>query len=333
MITYIAEIHKSVINNNYYLENSSRLQASFIMDVLTMKNICPAGKQAIIWFMLTVCIFFISFFSGSLLGFTSEIWALTYWGPSLYFCLLNFILRYAYKGFLYEVSIRAAFLGAVFTIGLYLSTFEDGIKVFGLYTMVLSMFHFSEFMSVALTNPRTLTIDSYILNHSVQYGVAAVTSWIEWAIEYYFFPGMKTYFWLSSIGVIMCIGGEILRKSAMFTAKTNFNHTVQFVKRVDHRLVTHGVYSLCRHPSYVGWFYWSVGTQFILLNPFCLIIYTLASWMFFRERVYAEELTLLTFFGPAYEVYQSKVSTGLPFIQGYVPENTGQFVKEDHWSY
>lgn len=73
--------------------------------------------------------------------------------------------------------------------------------------------------------------------------------------------------------------------------------------------------------------------QITLLNPVCVIIYTLASWTFFRERVYAEELTLLTFFGPQYVEYQKKVGTGLPYIMGYIPENTGQNVKDDHWSY
>lgn len=298
-----------------------------------MKNICPAGKQALICFFLSIFVFTISFFSGSILGFSSELWALTYWGPALYFCLFNFILRYCYKGFMYEVSLRSAFLGAAFSLGIFLSTFENGWKVFGLYTMILSFFHFSEFVSVALTNPRTLSVNSFILNHSIQYGVAAVASWIEWGVEYYFFPNMKTYFWVSAVGVAMCVTGELLRKSAMFTAKTNFNHTVQFVKRPDHQLVTHGVYSICRHPSYVGWFYWSIGTQITLLNPLCIIIYGLASWMFFRERVYAEELTLLTFFGPQYVEYQKKVGTGLPYILGYIPENTAQNLKDEHWSY
>lgn len=88
-----------------------------------------------------------------------------------------------------QVSIRSAFLGAAFATGVYIATFEDGLRVFGLYTMCLSMFHFSEFMSVALTNPKTLTVDSFILNHSVQYGLAAVASWMEFAVEYNFFPG------------------------------------------------------------------------------------------------------------------------------------------------
>ncbi|KAJ0176380.1 hypothetical protein K1T71_007559 [Dendrolimus kikuchii] len=300
------------------------------MDMLMLKNLCPAGKQALTCFLLSASIFTISFFSGSVLGYSAELWALKYWGPALYFCLFNFILRYCYNGFIYEVSIRSAFLGAVFATGLYISTLDDGWKVFGLYTMVLTMFHFTEFLSVAWTNPSTLTIDSFILNHSVQYGLAAVASWIEWAVEYYFFPGMKTYFWLSWMGVLMCICGELMRKSAMFTAKTNFTHTVQFVKKRDHELVTHGVYSICRHPSYVGWFYWSIGTQITLLNPICLVIYALASWTFFRERVYAEELTLLTFFGRHYVEYQKKVPTGLPLIKerGEIHTDAHDVIKE-----
>lgn len=80
----------------------------------------------------------------------------------------------------------------MFATGFYFATFDDSCHVFGLYAMAFSMFHFSEFLSVALTNPRTLTIDSFILNHSVQYWVAAVGSWIEAAVENYFFPSKYT---------------------------------------------------------------------------------------------------------------------------------------------
>lgn len=66
---------------------------------------------------------------------------------------------------------------------------------------------------------------------------------------------------ISLFGFSMCVFGEVLRKAAMITAKTNFNHIVQTEKEAGHELVTHGVYSLCRHPSYVGWFYWCIGTQ------------------------------------------------------------------------
>ena len=86
----------------------------------------------------------------------------------------------------------------------------------------------------------------------------------------------------------------------------------------DHKLVTEGVYRLFRHPSYVGWFYWSVGTQLLLANPVCTIGYTMASWKFFNERIEYEELNLISFFGQDYIDYQRRVGTGLPFIEGYV---------------
>lgn len=59
----------------------------------------------------------------------------------------------------------------------------------------------------------------------------------------------------------MVLCGEGLRKAAMLTAGSNFNHIVQNEKAQSHVLVTSGVYAYFRHPSYVGWFYWSTGTQ------------------------------------------------------------------------
>ena len=47
----------------------------------------------------------------------------------------------------------------------------------------------------------------------------------------------------------------------MIHAGRNFNHLVQSTKSETHELVTSGIYAWSRHPSYVGWFLWSVGTQ------------------------------------------------------------------------
>ena len=88
-------------------------------------------------------------------------------------------------------------------------------------------------------------------------------------------------------------------------------------KREDHVLVTSGVFSYVRHPSYVGWFLWSLGTQVVLLNPICFVLYTGVTWTFFNERIYAEEYLLLRFFGNAYSDYQAKVPAGIPFIRGF----------------
>ena len=161
--------------------------------------------------------------------------------------------------------------------------------------------------------------DSFLLNHSPAYHLAAIASWSEYALETLYLPTWKpTMLALTYLGVAMCLGGEVLRKSAMFEAGKNFNHIVQDNKDPEHKLITSGVFGLYRHPSYVGWFYWSIGTQLILRNPFCTVAYALASWTFFKERIVYEEWTLLRFFGREYEEYKKKVpTTGLPFIEGF----------------
>lgn len=72
---------------------------------------------------------------------------------------------------------------------------------------------------------------------------------------------LKQLKWVSLLGLLMVLCGDILRKAAMLTAGSNFNHIVQNEKARSHVLVTSGVYSFFRHPSYVGWFYWCTGTQ------------------------------------------------------------------------
>jgi len=57
--------------------------------------------------------------------------------------------------------------------------------------------------------------------------------------------------------------------------------------------------------------------QLMLHNPICAIAFTVASWIFFKERIMEEEITLLNFFGEDYLLYQKRVPTGLPFIYGY----------------
>ncbi|XP_063983742.1 protein-S-isoprenylcysteine O-methyltransferase [Diachasmimorpha longicaudata] len=234
------------------------------------------------------------------------------------FVFLNLLVLLAFRGFVYQVAVRSVFLGYTLGIGIIIALFApESWKCFGMYMSVLSTFHYSEFLAIAWSNPKAVSIDSFVLRHSVAYGIAAGSSWLEFFIERQYFPGMKEISFITYLGMLMCACGEALRKLAMFTAKHNFNHLVQTEKSADHELVTHGVYKLCRHPSYVGWFYWSIGTQLILQNPFCLLAYTIASWRFFHDRVVLEEITLLNFFGDDYVNYQKEVGTGLPFISGY----------------
>uniref|UniRef100_U5EKS2 Protein-S-isoprenylcysteine O-methyltransferase n=1 Tax=Corethrella appendiculata TaxID=1370023 RepID=U5EKS2_9DIPT len=239
----------------------------------------------------------------------------------LYYGLLNILIRIKYTAKDYQIAVRATFLGFILCVGVNIfQSCSTEYRAFGIYASLMAIFHYSEFLGIAYSNPSTLTPDSFILNHSIHYGLAAASSWVEFFIEVYYFPEIKKIKWLWLIGFIVCICGELLRKLAMITASKNFSHVVQFERHENHELVTHGVYSWVRHPSYVGWFWWSIGTQIVLSNPICFIIYTIASWKFFHDRIFMEEITLLNFFGEDYYKYQQNVPTGLPFIKGFKVE-------------
>ncbi|XP_050536494.1 protein-S-isoprenylcysteine O-methyltransferase isoform X2 [Daktulosphaira vitifoliae] len=227
-------------------------------------------------------------------------------------------IRIINRDIVYKICAQALLLGLILAAGIIISVLSTSVwKPFGWYVCIMALFHYSEFLSIAICNPKTLTTSSFMLNHSVAYGIAALTSWFEYLAWYYFLPEIKSLHSISYMGIILCIFGETLRKTAIWTARDNFTHLVQNEKTQTHKLITHGVYSWVRHPSYVGWFYWSIGTQIVMINPICVIAYALASWTFFNERINYEEMTLLNFFGEDYISYQMKVGIGLPFIKGF----------------
>lgn len=90
-------------------------------------------------------------------------------------------------------------------------------------------------------------------------------------------------------------------------------------------------FSWFRHPSYAGFFYWALGTQLLLQNPFCFIFFLASLWRFFFYRIrgqhllskmitsansniVGEENALIKFFGEEYSRYRERVGTKIPFI-------------------
>ena len=154
---------------------------------------------------------------------------------------------------------RALFLGATFGAGLstvYLSASSPSsvAVTLGLYSSALSFFHYSEFLSTAWWNPKHLSADSFLLNHSPEYHVALVASWLEFLFEYFLARHWgvaggvisKDFDGVGQSGLALILIGEFCRKLAMWTAKANFNHLIQWEKNPEHVLVTSGIYSLSR---------------------------------------------------------------------------------------
>lgn len=181
-----------------------------------------------------------------------------------------------------------------------------------MFLSVLTLFHGSEYVLTFIFNKKDLSWKSLLISRP--YCLAMTAACIEYAIERLFVPGLKLPV-VSKLGIAAVTVGEGIRKTAMVTAKGNFTHLIQFKKKEGHELVTHGIYRWVRHPGYLGWFIWAVGTQLLLVNPICTLAFILTIWRFFKVRVAVEEEYLSLFFGRSYNEYQSRIPSGIPFIK------------------
>ena len=185
----------------------------------------------------------------------------------------------------------------------------------------LSTFHFLEFWTTAKYNTPAATISAFLLTANWPgYAIAHTAALLECLVTQLAFPrwhwGMPVYaaHAVMLVGLVLVLGGQFVRSTAMVQAGPSFNHIVQHRKRDSHSLVTTGIYGALRHPSYFGFFWWGLGTQLVLGNSLCLVGYAAVLWKFFSARVKREEAYLIHFFGNDYVDYKKKVPTMIPFI-------------------
>jgi len=210
-------------------------------------------------------------------------------------------------------------LGLLFAIGSVIF-FNGGLPhplvtyQLGFFIAAWSAFHWAEFAVTAGWNRDKCSVDSFLLENGSQYHVAHGVAVLEHVVTVWLKPSLKTYHYVSSIGIVLVVLGQVLRSIAMIHAATNFSHAVAYRKREDHILVTDGIYRWFRHPSYAGFFYWALGTQLVLQNPISFLLYLVVLWRFFKDRIKYEEQALIRFFTQAYIDYRSRVGTRIPFI-------------------
>lgn len=92
-----------------------------------------------------------------------------------------------------QVVVRSGNLGLAFAAGLLLSFSGVSWATFGWYLTVISFFHWSEYFFTATTNPRSLTLESFLLDHSREYELAVVASCTEYFLEWFIYPGMSFF--------------------------------------------------------------------------------------------------------------------------------------------
>lgn len=182
------------------------------------------------------------------------------------------------------------------------------------------IFHAAEYSFSVAHHPQHANFRSFLFTPvpACGYSIAIITAILEFWAEMYFgkwrLMAGNTGLIIIAVGFTLSFSGWLMRTMALFTAASNFTHIVSHDKEESHRLVKHGVYQLCRHPGYLGWFFWCVSTQLVLGNPVCLVLYAFVAWKFFAGRIPGEERALISFFGQEYIEYAQRVPCGVPFI-------------------
>lgn len=207
-------------------------------------------------------------------------------------------------------------LGLLGAASLIPAVLEPALAHWSAYAFVLVFFHELEYLLTAAYRPDTLSFDNFLLNHSRAYGIATLACWAEFWLEWWLLPRSWTQpNALSVVGAVAMLVALYVRALAMRTAGQNFSHLIEESKRPEHDLVQHGVYRYLRHPAYFGFFWFSVSTQLLLLNPVCALLYAYASWSFFADRIPYEEALLHGFFPEKYAAYCKRTMVGIPFIR------------------
>ena len=178
-------------------------------------------------------------------------------------------------------------------------------------------FHLMEFFVTAFFNPRVVASDSFLINHSKAYTVAAMIASTEFWFRFCFGNNVSnTLGWKATtvVGAGMVLGSQLVRSYAMMQCGESFNHYIQVQRKENHVLVTDGIYRWFRHPSYTGFYYWSIGTQLLLHNRLSTLLFAVAGWKFFAQRIPFEEKWLIKLFGDEYYDYVQRSYVGIPFI-------------------
>ncbi|GAX74277.1 hypothetical protein CEUSTIGMA_g1726.t1 [Chlamydomonas eustigma] len=185
---------------------------------------------------------------------------------------------------------------------------------FSSFLAAIVFFHVSEFILAAIYMWEELSWDSLLL--SKNYCLALSMGCMEYCIECWLVPSLKASWTqpIAALGLFMVVVGESIRKLGMLTAKGAFTHKIRLQRLPNHVLVTSGIYRFTRHPGYLGWFVWSVGTQVLLVNPVSATLFFYTALKFFKRRIDFEESLLKEFF-PEYNAYAMRTPTLIPFIR------------------
>ncbi|MBP7498172.1 MAG: DUF1295 domain-containing protein [Bacteroidales bacterium] len=138
---------------------------------------------------------------------------------------------------------------------------------------------------------------------------------------------------LTIIAIITCLAGFLIRFYTIATTPggTSGRNTE---KQVAETVNTKGIYSIVRHPLYLGNYLIWIGIVLFTFNIYYFIIVSLAFWLYYERIMFAEERFLERKFGSQYLDWANKVPAFIPafskFVQTDIPFSLKSIVRREY---
>jgi protein-S-isoprenylcysteine O-methyltransferase Ste14 len=113
--------------------------------------------------------------------------------------------------------------------------------------------------------------------------------------------------------------GQIIRAYTVGFAPKNTSGRNTEIGQLADELNTTGIYSIVRHPLYVGNFFMWLGPVLFLRSVSFSIVFILLYWLYYERIMFAEEQFLRRKFGEIYDKWSEKVASFIPFSINYIP--------------
>lgn len=131
--------------------------------------------------------------------------------------------------------------------------------------------------------------------------------------------------------------GEIIRILAVGFAPRGTLGRNTSEGQVAEELNMTGIYSVVRHPLYIGNFFMWLGPVLFMRNIEFDLFFLLVYWLYYERIIFAEEQFLRRKFGDVYDIWSQKVKAVLPSFGNFIkPSITFSFrnvVKREYHSF